>query len=193
MVDLPYLYKICYKTGLNGETVEGHTDDIYKIGHYFAAPYLYHDLRFCFVATLNNIPEGYVVGTGDTVKYTGWLNSEWLPKVRKYYDFDKMKPLNEYDTFFNDVICKDTIIDEKLKNYPSHLHIDLLPSLQGKGVGRKLMERFFNGCRNQNVKKVHLVVSKENTQACVFYKKIGMHEVYNDKFSIAMGLDLTKR
>src|SRR3546814_10812782 len=32
--------------------------------------------------------------------------------------------------------------DIVLRDYPSHLHINLLPRLQGRGVGRRLIERW---------------------------------------------------
>jgi ribosomal protein S18 acetylase RimI-like enzyme len=188
--DLPYLYDICFRTGFNGENVEGKTGDLYKIGHYFAAPYLHYNQGYCFVATINRIPKAYVVGTDDTEKYSQWLNTHWLPKVRKYYDFETLNPLNDFDQFLTDVIREETVPDQRLRDYKAHLHIDLLPELQGRGIGKKLIETFFETCRTRGVEKVHLVVSKENPRACSFYKKIGMHEVYSDDFSIGMGRDL---
>ena len=61
-----------------------------------------------------------------------------------------------------------------LDKYPAHLHIDILPIVQGMGYGRKLIERFFDQLRSLNVQGVHLVVSKSNKKAIGFYKKVDL-------------------
>lgn len=190
MADLPYLYEICYLTGNNGNTVEGICPDKFKIGHYFAAPYLYFDREMCFVLTEKNIPKGYIVGTHNTEKYTEWLNREWLPDLRNLYDFKENEDTHDLEAFLNSVIKDDTFIDERLEPFEAHLHIDLLPELQGKGMGRTLINTFFDQCRKRGSKKVHLGVSKENPRAVAFYKKMGMYEIYDVEGAYMMGFDL---
>ncbi|MBB6480409.1 GNAT family N-acetyltransferase [Spirochaeta isovalerica] len=187
LTDLPYLYEICWKTALNGNSVEGVIDDKYKVGHYFAAPYVYFDRDCCFVVTRDNIPAGYIVGTADTVGYTKWLNSEWLPKVRRLYDIPS-ESSEPFQQFINDCIKNDTLVDKSLSEYPGHLHIDLLPELQGKGLGRKLMEMFFNSCRRKGTEGVHLGVSKQNPGAVAFYRKMGMFVISESEGAYMMGI-----
>lgn len=188
--DLPYLYEICYKTGFNGKTAEGICEDKFQIGHYFAAPYILFNRELCFTATVNGIPKGYVIGTDNTENFTKWLNKTWLPDVRKLYHFKKMQNPNHFVNFLNSVIINETAIDERLKSYRAHLHIDLLPELQGKGMGRKLIETFFARCRDKGVEKVHLGVSKENPGAVAFYKKLGMYIIFEEEDTYMMGCDL---
>ena len=188
--DIQYIYEISYATGLDGGPANEVCKDPLKVGHYFSAPYLHFEIDICFVATVDNIPKGYVLGTTDTIKYTNWLNSTWLPKIRTQYDFGTSDNLHPLEAFLNDVIQNDTKIDKDLIPYPGHLHIDILPELQGRGMGRKLMETFFKRCREKEVSKVHLVVSKDNPGAMAFYKKMGMYEICDYDDSLALGYDL---
>ena len=60
-----------------------------------------------------------------------------------------------------------------LEQYPAHLHIDLLPRVQGQGWGRELMQTFWQHLRDQRVTGVHLGVSAKNMGGIAFYQKLG--------------------
>lgn len=190
LADLPYLYDICWMTGLDGQSAEGAVSDKYKIGQYFVAPYVHFEPDCCFTATVNGIPKGYVVGTSDTESYTRWLNTEWLPRVRRLYDFSGEPPLDPYGQFIDECLKNDTIPDPDLTDFRAHLHIDLLSDLQGRGMGRKLMEKFFQSCREKDSGKVHLAVGRTNEGAIAFYRKIGMYEIKADEGALFLGYDL---
>ena len=51
--------------------------------------------------------------------------------------------------------------------YPAHLHVNLLPPLQGRGVGRRLLETLFDAL--VDVPGVHLGVAPRNARAAAFY------------------------
>ena len=57
--------------------------------------------------------------------------------------------------------------------YPAHLHIDILPDYQSKGIGSKLIKAFCDNLREQNVKGVMLIVGTENEGARRFYERNG--------------------
>ena len=52
-----------------------------------------------------------------------------------------------------------------LGEYPSHLHIDLLPRAQGRGNGRALMETFLAALTERGSPGVHLGTSPQNVRA----------------------------
>ncbi|MBL51262.1 MAG: hypothetical protein CMG57_04830 [Candidatus Marinimicrobia bacterium] len=52
-----------------------------------------------------------------------------------------------------------------------------LPIAQGKGSGRKLVERFLKQLQSQGVPGVHLIVNKNNQNAIGFYRKVGCQEL----------------
>jgi ribosomal protein S18 acetylase RimI-like enzyme len=64
------------------------------------------------------------------------------------------------------------------EEYPSHLHIDLLPPFQGGGWGRRLMETAMEALRADGSKGLHLGVSAKNERALGFYEHLGFTELH---------------
>lgn len=190
LADMPYIYDICWKTAYRGRSVEDIFTDKFKTGHYFAAPYLYHDPECCFAAADNGRPLGYIVGTSDTAGYTEWLNSKWLPKVRECCNTAHDEKLHPIEQYLNKCIRNDTVLDKSLAEYPAHLHIDLLPELRGGGYGRRLMEIFFRQCATKGAGKVHLAVARANENALAFYRKMGMYTITENDAVCTLGKDL---
>jgi GNAT superfamily N-acetyltransferase len=63
-----------------------------------------------------------------------------------------------------------------LIKFPAHIHINMLPEVQGKGGGQALMERFFAEAREAGVKGVHLETMASNIQASRFFIRAGFRE-----------------
>ncbi len=57
-----------------------------------------------------------------------------------------------------------------LRHYPAHLHMNVAPAFQGKGLGRRLIERYLSMLRRSGVRGVHLVCG-EGPEA--FYMRKG--------------------
>ncbi|KAH8899795.1 hypothetical protein GQ53DRAFT_776620 [Thozetella sp. PMI_491] len=67
---------------------------------------------------------------------------------------------------------------ELVRSYRAQLHIDILEPFQGKGWGRRLIERFVESVRYASEqydygKGLHIGVSGENTKVVPFYEKVG--------------------
>ncbi len=75
-------------------------------------------------------------------------------------------------------------------DYPAHLHIDLLPSAQGQGWGRALMDRFLAQVRSAGARGVHLGVATVNRGAAAFYTRLGFHLLRADEETQTLGLRL---
>ncbi len=185
--DLPYIYDICLKTGKNGEDSSGLLSDKYIVGQYFAAPYLHFEIDLCFVIEKNSIPAGYIIGASSTEGFNTWMNTHWLPAIREFYPAG-MNPKSDFEKFLIDTINKDCCTPDFLLDYPSHLHIDLLPGVQKMGYGKKLMSTFIEKLRSKRSTGVHLAAGIENTNAIEFYKSIGFKELKKDPGSLFMGI-----
>ena len=59
-----------------------------------------------------------------------------------------------------------------LRDYPSHLHINVKPGRQGKGIGQLLMARYFALCRKRGSSGIH-VVTDTKSRAVHFYRLCG--------------------
>lgn len=60
-----------------------------------------------------------------------------------------------------------------LKEYPAHLHIDILSSHQGQRWGPKLMNVLFTKLKDADVPGIHLGMAAANEGAGRFYTRIG--------------------
>jgi len=190
--DLPYLYEICLKTGDQGKDATALFSDPYLVGHYYAAPYLLYQNGICFVAEHECRPQGYIVAVPDTVAFGQWLEESWLPPLRKRYGQPHPESRTEKDKWIVDLIHKrhypaDAADRPWLAEYPAHLHVDLLPSLQGKGLGRTLMDRLFSELANLDVPGLHLGVGSSNAGAVGFYQKVGFSVIEEHDWGFTFG------
>lgn len=116
----------------------------------------------CFVLTDEfDKPVGYILCSSDDEKYQRDF-APYLKKARK-------------DSFIEAVghrIEQKLTANERAK-YPAHLHIDILPSFQGRGGGRSLINALIAKLRSQGVSGLRLTVSQSNKGAVAFYERLG--------------------
>ncbi|KAF2687621.1 GCN5-related N-acetyltransferas-like protein [Lentithecium fluviatile CBS 122367] len=68
-------------------------------------------------------------------------------------------------------------IPDLLKQYPAHLHIDILPEYQGQGWGAKMMDIFLDCVKKAGARGVHLGMVRWNAGAKRFYERLGFQVV----------------
>jgi ribosomal protein S18 acetylase RimI-like enzyme len=190
--DLPYLYEICLKTGNASKDATPFFSDPYTIGHYYAAPYLIYPNGICFVAEYEYRPQGYIIAVPDTAAIGQWMEEQWLPPIRKRYPQPFPPSRSEKEDNIIKLFHKcqfpiDTAAQSWPADYPAHLHIDLLPCIQQKGVGRTLMNSLFAELALQKVSGLHLGVGSSNTGAIAFYQKTGFSVIEEQKWGLMMG------
>ena len=76
------------------------------------------------------------------------------------------------------------------EGYPAHLHIDLLPEFQRKGIGHRLVDTLAAHLKNKGVPGVMLTVGERNFVGQSFYKKYGFTLLEAAEYDIAFGLKL---
>lgn len=178
--DLGALYDICLKTGDTGEDATQLYDDPKLLGYLYAAPYAVFEPDLTFVLEDDTGVCGYILGVLESETFDKWLETEWFSELRKQYP----KPTGDEKVWsrdekiinqFYDYDASDN--DDLLDDYPSHLHIDLLPRAQGSGNGRALMETFLAALREKGSRGVHLGTSPKNVRAEKFYLKLSFKEL----------------
>lgn len=187
--DLTALYRICLKTGNSGTDATGLYKDPDILGQFYAAPYAVLEPELCFIATKEDIPSGYILGTRDSKNFYQQCEKEWFPVLRKRYPLPAIDDESP-DARIIRLIHQGQVTHDDLVDYPAHLHIDLLPNLQGQGMGRKLIETFAQKLKVMGVAAVHLQVGKKNEGAVKFYKRVGFHIIKEYEFVIAFGMNL---
>ena len=182
------VYEICLKTGNSGKGAEHLHDDPMILGHIYAGPYITLEPESAFVLEDEMGVCGYIIGALNTQSFFNKVKSDWLPDVRKQYTdpSESSKPWNKDEECIHLLFHPEIPLD--LPDYPSHLHIDLLPRAQGKGLGRKMMDHFMTNIKKRGSVGLHLGLGIENHRAFKFYKKYGMKELKRNSDTIFMGI-----
>lgn len=184
--DIPQMENICLVTGKAGSDASELYNNKRLLGQIYCTPYVMYDTTPCLVvADDNDDVHGYIIGCFNTEKFYKWVNEEFFPNV----DISGENK-TEGEANLKSIIKKGLILSDIDKEYTSHLHIDLLPSLQGQGMGRKLMEAFWDILKNNGVKKLSLGMSKENIGAFHFYQKLGFSILKNESWGYIFGKEL---
>jgi ribosomal protein S18 acetylase RimI-like enzyme len=177
--DLDDLYRVCVQTADNGQDATALLSDPMLPGHVFAAPYAIFESSLAWVAEDAAGVAGYVLGALDTRAFEIRLERDWWPALRvRYPEPRPSDALSELERLTLQDIHRPFKADPELvSRYPSHLHIDLLPRVQGRGFGRRLIETLFAALRADGSSGVHLHVGSANVRAAGFYRHIGMTEL----------------
>ncbi|NJP68270.1 GNAT family N-acetyltransferase [Streptomyces spiramenti] len=172
--DSAWLADVCVRTGLGGEDARGHYADPEVLPAIFATPYAELEPSLVFVADDGERVIGYVLGTADSGAFFDRFRREWLPSVADRFpapgDGDEGPDASMRELLHHADRMHIPAFDE---HHPAHLHIDLLPEGQGRGLGRALMETYLDALRERGVPGVHLGVNPENTRARAFYDRLG--------------------
>lgn len=187
--DLSSLYKICLLTGNKGTDATNLYKDPKLLGHYYAAPYAVFEPELTFILTFDNEPNGYILGTKNSMEFSDLCEKKWFPQLREIYKYPKDEDLSLEAKMIR-LIHKGYFPKNEVIGYPAHLHIDLLSKAQGKGLGKKLINTFTKKLKLLNVPALHLEVGKTNKGAIAFYEKMNFHIITEYEYSIAFGLNL---
>jgi ribosomal protein S18 acetylase RimI-like enzyme len=181
--DRDALYQICLLTADSGNDATSLFRDPRLPGHVWLGPYLAFEPTLAFVAEDGEGPAGYVVAALDTPAFVDRLERNWWPPLRARYP-EPPQNAAEFVSLIeqaalNDMHRRWDVVGELVGRFPSHLHIDLLPRLQRRGIGQKLMATAISSLRDRGSPGLHLLVARENERAAGFYQHIGFSEIPN--------------
>ena len=152
-------------------------------------PYLVLEPQSCFVVDDGRGKAvGYIIGTPDTNSFLYRWKPEFIPTFEQDLhglplpvdlSADDRERLDSKRTSMLDGIYNNPTnlvyegFGDQLKEYPGHLHIDILPSHQRLGLGKKLVDTFLDSLRSQGCKAVYLGMVADNAGAARFYEREG--------------------
>lgn len=142
--------------------------------------YIEHEPENCFVAADDNDRAiGYVISTQNFDKFKEIYISTYYPKIKKWEYRRRKSALR--------AIASQGKYKE---DYPAHLHIDILPDYQHKGLGRNLMDALCDNLRQKDVEGVMFTVWHKNYNAIKFYEKYGFELIETKETTLVYGLKL---
>ena len=170
--DLDAIYEICLRTSDAGNDATALHDDPRLPGHVWAAPYVLHEPEHGFVTVGDDDrPIGYVLGAVDSRSFERVLEREWWPALREGYPLGvERRPADRalVEFIHRPPVARDDVVGE----FPSHLHVDLLPDAQGRGAGRRLIDVLLASFSAAGSPGVHLGVDGRNERAIGFYEAL---------------------
>jgi ribosomal protein S18 acetylase RimI-like enzyme len=190
-------YHVCLKTGNHGGDGEPfYREDPDALGRIYVGPYLAFEPEMSLILEDDEGICGYALGAFDSRKFYDRYESERRPGLCKRFPAPSGDPAKwsrvqqVHDCYHHpDYFCP-----EPYTAYPSHLHIDLLPRAQGRGYGRRMIERNLETLRRRGSPGAHLGLSVLNTRAFGFYQRLGFVELVRTGSAtdgcIYMGLNL---
>jgi ribosomal protein S18 acetylase RimI-like enzyme len=171
------VYDVCVRTGHAGGDARGAYRDPGILPDIFAGPHLLFEPELAHVAEDGGRVVGYILGTADTPRYAERFRAAWLPGLAERYP-PLTAPPASLDDFMRDLLYHpERKVRPEFAAWPAHLHIDILPGYQGRGLGRGLMETFLLTLAKQEVPGVHLGMLSVNEAARAFYTKLGFEEL----------------
>jgi ribosomal protein S18 acetylase RimI-like enzyme len=175
--DLDDLYRICLATGDAGADASNLYRDPQLVGHLYAAPYGVLSPDTAFVVEDDQGVGGYIVGALDTRAFSARQEAEWWPRLRPRYLDPSETPHQDWNAdqrgaylIHHPFPAPRRVVEP----FPSHLHINLLPRLQGQDLGRRLIDLMLETLRAKGSRGVHLGVNSANARAIRFYLAYGL-------------------
>ena len=178
--DIDALYAISLATSLAGGDASSLYGDRKLMGHIYSAPYATLQPDLCLVAEDDAGVGGFVVGAADTRTWESRLEQAWWPRLRAQYPAPDPARMAEWsqDQRRIDMIHHPKPIPAVIvQSYPSHLHINLLPRLQGQGIGWRMFAAWLAMAAAHDIGPLHVGVNRENLRAIGFWRRLGFVEL----------------
>ncbi|SBT44097.1 GNAT family N-acetyltransferase [Micromonospora narathiwatensis] len=171
------VYDICVRTADAGGDARGKYAGDDLMPDLFAGPYLHLEPELAFVLADAGRVVGYVLGTADTLAFVRAYRREWIPLLADRYPAPSGPPRTPDDEMIALHHHPERMLLPELAAYPAHLHIDLLPSHQGQGHGRRLLETFLTAAHAAGAPALHVGMVTANVRARGFYDRLGFQMI----------------
>jgi GNAT superfamily N-acetyltransferase len=184
--DLDALSAISLATGHEGGDASHLHADPKLMGLIYAVPYALLEPALAFVVEDGDGVAGFAVGVTDTSQWEARLEKHWWPSLRPRYAMPEGDPA----AWTADQRRAATIHrpsrtpDEIARRYPAHLHLNLLPRLQGCGLGTTLLQRWTEA---SHATAIHVAVNRFNTGGLAFWKKRGFTDLASEGRTVWLG------
>ncbi len=176
------VYNVCVRTAAAGGDATGiySSDDL--MPDVFAGPYLAFQPDLAFVVDVGDRVAGYVIAAADTRAFVERVRQEWVPTFASKYP----EPSPTDAPIVAMGVDPERMLVPEVDEYPAHLHIDLLPELQGQGCGRALIDTLRTELARRGIPGLHLTMDPANLPARAFYDRLGFVELPSGALGISI-------
>lgn len=179
--DLDALHAISLATADAGGDAARLYRDGRLVGAIYAAPYAVLAPDLALVAVDAEGVAGFVLGAVDTAAWEERLERCWWPALRRQYpatpdpagrggwtaDQRRIAMIHHPERAPGPVV----------QAHPAHLHLNLLPRLQGRGIGTRLFRAWERLAAAQGASALHVGVNRANRRALGFWGRLGFRTV----------------
>lgn len=174
--DEPAVSHICWKTYGDG------TDERYRTlaGLRWAVPYVRFETDHGFVAVgEDDVPVGYILCAPNARQFRRNFRRRMKDEIISELDSKKQEfEAAEYRRRRRRMTRYLEVFPSRLeRDYPAHLHIDILDEHQRKGLGHQLVDALVDHLGTLQCPGVHLGVGIGNEKGIAFYRKYGFEEL----------------
>jgi GNAT superfamily N-acetyltransferase len=183
--------KICYDTGLMGEPIDPYFGSLELFADYWMMYYTDYEPESAFVAEVDGKVVGYLVGCKETSVQQEVQREVILPRIRRRlftfgYRLDSRFLRFMYRYFRS--AWRHEFVEEPVKDYPAHLHMNLKEGFRSRGIGSMLIAAFLEYLESNDVRGIHLGTTSYNKLALPFYRKWGFRMVSRHPFTMYDGI-----
>ncbi len=172
--DQDALYEVALRTGDGGADGTDLFDDSRILGDVYVGPYLNLEPRLAFTLDIEG-PAGYLLAALDTPDFENRCSRSWWPILRERYPLTAKRRATDAE-LVSLIHQPPTRPADLVSAYPSHLHIDLLPRVQGQGYGPRMLATMLTVLADAGSSGVHLGVAPGNSRAQRVYRALGFDD-----------------
>jgi GNAT superfamily N-acetyltransferase len=181
--------EICLQTGFLGKPqdpwIQGSV-----LAEIFTRYYTDYEPGSAFVVEVDGHVEGYLLGCRDSYREKRIFRRKILPGLV----LSMLRPAwwgRPVNRRWLRAMARSTLQGEMrfpekeiFSSYPAHLHTNIVdPGLRGQGIGRALMQRYFDMLRGNRVPGVHLATTSHNRRAVRFYRAVGFEVLHENRLT----------
>ena len=173
---------VCCDTGFMGEPMEIFMDGREVFADLWSSYYTDHEPEHIWVAEADGQVVGYIFGGLDTQRQEQITRNRIFPKLILKAFITGCAWSARTRRYASSAIRSMRRGELKMPNlsreYPAHLHTNILEGYRGIGLGKKMMAAWIDHLSEHKVKALHLVTTTRNKLAVPFYKRMGFETIF---------------
>jgi GNAT superfamily N-acetyltransferase len=185
--DLEACYAISLATGLEGGDASHLYRDPKMMGHIYLAPYALLEPSLALAVEDSEGVAGFAVGTAHTAAWEARLERDWWPLLRREYADSAAVPPDERTPDQRRAFMihhPEKTPAAVTDRFPAHLHLNLLPRVQRRGVGSALLRTWLG---RLGARDLHVGVNRANIGGARFWRTHDFQELTVTRRTLWMG------